>query len=82
MLWALPESASPPIPIAAAANNLYKLAKSHDLHVHDFLAVIGHLEGNCDVQNTGKNWQHPSSSIHGIAGLLYDGIWTTLPRKF
>lgn len=36
----LAESVSQPIPIAAAANELYKVAKSHNLGDQDFSAVI------------------------------------------
>lgn len=40
----LAESVSQPTPIAAAANELYKVAKSHGLSDHDFSAVIEALK--------------------------------------
>lgn len=40
----LAESVSQPIPVAAAANELYKLAKSHGLSDQDFSAVIEALK--------------------------------------
>ncbi|XP_015890669.3 glyoxylate/succinic semialdehyde reductase 2, chloroplastic isoform X1 [Ziziphus jujuba] len=41
----LAESVSQPTPIAAAANELYKVAKSHGLSDQDFSAVIESLKG-------------------------------------
>lgn len=40
----LAESVSQSTPIAAAANELYKVAKSHGLSDHDFSAVIEALK--------------------------------------
>lgn len=40
----LAESVSQPIPVAAAANELYKVAKSHNLGDQDFSAVIEALK--------------------------------------
>lgn len=40
----LAESVSQPTPVAAAANELYKVAKSHGLSDHDFSAVIEALK--------------------------------------
>ena len=40
----LAESVSQPIPVAAAANELYKVAKSHGLSDQDFSAVIEALK--------------------------------------
>ncbi|XP_074268201.1 glyoxylate/succinic semialdehyde reductase 2, chloroplastic [Silene latifolia] len=42
----LAESVSQPIPLAAAANELYKIAKSRGLSDHDFSAVIEALKPN------------------------------------
>lgn len=41
----LAESVSQPTPIAAATNELYKVAKSHGLSESDFSAVIEALKG-------------------------------------
>ncbi|KAF3450594.1 hypothetical protein FNV43_RR06683 [Rhamnella rubrinervis] len=46
----LAESVSQPIPIAAAANELYKVAKSHGLSDQDFSAVIETLKGKLQKQ--------------------------------
>ncbi|KAG2728781.1 hypothetical protein I3760_01G220300 [Carya illinoinensis] len=48
----LAESVSQSIPIAAAANELYKVAKSHGLSDHDFSAVIEALKAKS--QNSAK----------------------------
>lgn len=48
----LAESVSQPTPIAAAANELYKVAKSHGLSDQDFSAVIEALKAK--LQNPPK----------------------------
>jgi len=40
------EEVSQPTPIAAAANELYKVAKAHGLGEEDFSAVIEALKGD------------------------------------
>ncbi|KAL0380538.1 UNVERIFIED_CONTAM: Glyoxylate/succinic semialdehyde reductase 2, chloroplastic [Sesamum angustifolium] len=51
----LAESVSQATPIAAAANELYKVAKAHGLSDNDFSAVIEALKGNCK-----KDHRYPS----------------------
>ena len=46
----LAESVSQPIPIAAATNELYKVAKSYGLSDHDFSAVIEALKAKLHPQ--------------------------------
>lgn len=46
----LAESVSQPTPIAAATNELYKVAKSHGLSDHDFSAVIEALKAKLQTQ--------------------------------
>ena len=47
---AMAEQVSQPTPVAAAANELYKVAKSHGLGEEDFSAVIEALKA--DLQKT------------------------------
>lgn len=46
----LAESVSQPTPIAAATNELYKVAKLHGLSDHDFSAVIEALKAKLQTQ--------------------------------